>query len=927
MHRKAFARPYRAAPVYRRQAGARETSLRGRGCRLCAERRLTSSKAPPSGIKVHRFYVQSTDHRVSATRPSGFLKMDHPGPSAPVAGGSTSDLVEPASRRYSVNDIDELEGYLTRLAKLSSALPSKASLPNSPRSPSQRFHFAGGSATASLDAAVSPTTPASPLSRNGSSREASPRPSSTLEPFASYIAASNWLQGSLPIRRVRSKSLSDGSNSRVLSSPTVPSQPTSPQGPKSPLTAAHAGKRTAPPISWTPVASSTGRPGQRTPESQTAGSPQRSNTFVTAVPTDKFGSRRKIKRRSIPSPLPIASPSVGSAIEAGPSSARSESVHFTSFSIAESSEGEADASDPDIQVSRPASTATTTGPNIDRADTTDGVCNLRAETPVQASSVAHRTRRAMSSPLTSPAMADSLSTQSFRTSSTSSGGHLQARPSTANSQTRLQARSPFSGQSSPEWRKRHFPRRAASYDNDDVDEEATYHGQSRQRELMTATQALAELGRHEPAEPVVKARSRKISRESFSSKGSSLFEKGGKSLDDPRRESIDSRASSSHSIRLFGRSGKAPTMPASQTQSFGSVYSQPSPVATTSSGISAQQTRKPRLQARDDRHPPIRPKFTSTRSTSSLPLNGGNDTSAHDLTAGLSSDDDLDHRNPRRASIPNASAIYAAASTVLSNRASLAVPPAFGRSYSYDDSASHAALNPDLRAADNSVNARTRDMAQAVLLWVPDDAGSAVKVGHGRQLTKVLLGNVPRKKVTKRDSTHVLSAQADEGRPSTAKGKEVAKDRLPSTIPSGRWRQCEAVLKPTGQLSLFSDVRPRPFAGKVYTEIVCNLARMHTSPRSLCSRCSVPTFALRIPLFSAGCVYLVFTFMIQHFHPFPPMRLVSQPRHPCRTFRASARLLRPGHTASGPALAGAPKAHRSQRCKVVGLIYILLFQA
>lgn len=723
---------------------------------------------------------------------SGTASAGDPGP------GTAADV---PSQRFSIHDIDELDGYLTRLDRLSPALPAKASLPNSPRSPSQRFHTASSIATGIDSALSSPSGPASPLSPTASSKETSPRASSALEPFASYIAASNWLLGSVPIRRVRSKSLSDSLSLGTTYSPTeLGSQPSSPT-PSTAATFLSNGERrpAAPPISWTsPIRSS----------SQTGASPQRANTPTTSVSADgglAIHTRRKLKRRSVPTPLPIILPSPGSPTENSIASAKSDHVRFSTYSINESSECEADESEIERDNYIDSHLAGR-GPTEQEA--------YRSKTPTQGSTIAStRTRRAMTSPLVSPSIMDAQSVRSSQTASSSSSHQRQARPGTAFSQVRLEARSPFSAQGSPEWRKRHFPRQVSSYDdlNDDSDE-ALYPA-GKKKDMVTATQALSDLVRQETAVPAPATRSRKVSRDSLSSMGSSMQEKISKVTNDPRRESVDSRASSNHSLRLFGRgAGKPSSIPASQTQSFGSVYSQasaPSPIATTSSGISAsQQSRRPRLEARDDRTRPLRPRFTSTRSTSSLPLNGEHADDSLDIGQALSSDDEANFRNPRRASIPNASAIYAAGASAKANRASLAVPPAFGRSYSYDDKSSVASTSPHGRPLVESASPRERDMAQPVLLWVADEllASGSSKTGHGRQLTKVLLSNVPRKKVTKRDSSHTLAVGGTEERPSTAKGKERAKDRLPSGLPLGKWKQCEAVLKPTGQMSLFSEV-------------------------------------------------------------------------------------------------------------------------
>lgn len=729
--------------------------------------------------------------------------MDDPGASASAsnasgaAGAATPDTL---SRRYSVHDIDVLDAYLSRLDKLSSALPPKSSLPNSPRSPGQRFQIA-----TSIASGLDNSGTQSPLLRTGSSSsEASPRPSSTLEPLANYIAASSWLTGSLPIRRVRSKSLSDGASGAGIASLPNSSQPTSPTAHKGSHFPSNAGRRVAAPIDRSSLASPSARkPSDHLDQGQTATSPQRANTILTAVPTDKFGRHRKLKRRSVPTPLATTIPSSSDGVDNSLDSAKSESVDLASLSIAEGSEGEADISDieptgghdqTEIAIQGAAEVDENPPRDLQRSDTL-------TETLASANC---RTRRAMTSPLTSPPLEDQ---QPFRPISASTSLQQQRRPSTASSQTRLQARSPFSAPGSPEWRKRHFPRQASTHEIDE-DQQEMYHGSGKRRDMLTATEALAELGRQTPMESAAKPRVRKLSRESYSSKGSSLFDRAGKAAEDPRRESIDSRASSNHSIRLFARNGaKTPSVPASQTQSFGSIYSQASPVAATSSGNRSQQPRRPRLEARDDRIRSTRPRFASTRSTSSLPLSGEHDSSPYNHAQTLSSDDEFDLRNPRRASIPNALLSYNSPTLLKANRASLAVPPPFGRSYSYDDRGSASPTSPSHGGDEKQprLSAHSRDMEQAVLLWIPDEAAWSAKGSHGRQLTKVLLGNVPRKKVTKRDSKHVLST-TNEGRSSTAKGKEKAKDRLSSATPAGRWRECQAVLKPTGQLELFSEV-------------------------------------------------------------------------------------------------------------------------
>ena len=870
---------------------------------------------------------------------------------------------------HSKSEVDELDGWLRRLEALQCAQPPKASLPSSPRegrqarprphpqSPGpyliqdeqqrdqqqdlprlhseqevpQDQHGSERSVVVQLDeaetAADDPDAEevqaftsisgarAYNTARDKTVAEASPRPTSTLDPTLRHEGPLRLDPQHHVLRRYRSKSLSDkpGASSskptaRIAQAPDVHGSSDTHATATSP---SHAGSV---------------RRASHFKDVIGYQQHQKERSDQTASTPSSFGrslSRAHKKRaKPIPPPLPIQL--------------------FFGFGSARSGKDRADSSDTEEE--RFTSCASDTegdqtiiegrSPGLDSCNS-----DLEPPSPLLASPTSTQSThtRSPSYPALAPSSPSAIHWQTSSTrprrklrrmtapqAGPSSPASTSGRPATAGAvgsaggpfaAVKYQARSPFASPGSPEWRRRNFPRApSSSYDSDeDVPLAETASAKARERGL-TAAQILAELGSVDPGDlavgeggsplkaeassgntsPGFVRRLRKSSRESsigsiaaaVKASASHSKEASGASTGsgafvprDPRRESVDSRASGSSLatplsfLGGIGRSSKqhAQTQstavpPAQASPSGSSTYSTQQAVATSG------QPRKPKLQARDDRpRPAARLRFPSTRSTSSLPLHDEeerfpyhrNSTSSSAprtskdslslarLADGVSmyvsskrssgSSDDIAN-NPRRASIPHVSQLYASASSARANRASLAVPPAFNRSYSYDDASAArdqaAALGVSTSAADarsSLEQPHLRELAHAILLWFPADASagrSALSAhasassgpasgsgggmyGHGRALTKVLLGNVPsRKKVAKRDSVHGLlvgtggpDGRAEERKDGKGKEKERSKYKYPSTLlPAGQWRTCEAVLKPNGQLALFSEV-------------------------------------------------------------------------------------------------------------------------
>ena len=309
-----------------------------------------------------------------------------------------------------------------------------------------------------------------------------------------------------------------------------------------------------------------------------------------------------------------------------------------------------------------------------------------------------------------------------------------------------------------------------------------------------------------------------------------------------RKQSSDSKASSStHSytnIPFFSSSARNSNK---HPQTYNPTESLPA-----SSSLN-------KLVARDERFVSrVRPRLTSARSASSLRLgssaghDGGNASDAENDEE----EDDLAMLNPRRASISSTSPSYqrsrddrrALASSI--NRISLAVPPPLMRSYSYDGQITAAAITGTGYDTSDNLAKNVPDLKQSVLLWIPDQSttnseshthpSSSMKgyqhhsSAPSRGFANVILSNVPlhgRKKVSRRESTQLLSTDVDEqintaftnyqssssmdkdkskshqsACSSSTKGKE--KEKASILLPPGQWKRCEAVLKPSGELLL-----------------------------------------------------------------------------------------------------------------------------
>ncbi|KAK9895718.1 hypothetical protein P389DRAFT_68010 [Cystobasidium minutum MCA 4210] len=401
---------------------------------------------------------------------------------------------------------------------------------------------------------------------------------------------------------------------------------------------------------------------------------------------------------------------------------------------------------------------------------------------------------------------------------------------------KLQPRSPFaSPKATFSLRKKKFPLDGAAA-SDIEDEADETDGVTALRSAFDAeTEAMPQLQASNAVDDAIRTSKpvKKLSKSSFASSIDSV--RGSLIASHDRRESSDSKASSSQSHTLphmtfFARnSSKHPQVPLET--------SSPTWPAMQASS-SAQQY--PKLVARDERFYSsrnTRPRFSSTKSASSLKLGG----ELADAGNSSASDDEESLLNPRRASISSISPAYQrskdeqrARLASSNHRISLAIPPLLTRSYSYDarvNASSTVAFDPTELAR------HIPDMKQTVLLWIVDDPGSGLptsasvsrlsqhhshSTSAAKGLANTILSTVPihgRKKIVNRESAQVLLGEVRAGeddsrchydtldRKTREKQKQSSKgkEKISILLPAGHWKKCQAILKANGQLIISHD--------------------------------------------------------------------------------------------------------------------------
>lgn len=627
--------------------------------------------------------------------------------------------------------------------------------------------------------------------------------------------------------------------------------------------------------------------------------PHTSLSLTTAAPsstsTPESPSRdRTLKRRSVPSPLPIhlsfhntssskqrkggsaghhrrvSSASSGSEprAEAGhtPGVDREKDLQSVSNHVPP------EASHPQLLPTSPGKGGRVETTNSSARSTARHITPLAIETsPVSSPSpTGKRFKRRMTSPLSNFSFPfDERSLHSNASSSDrplgSAGGSASSRagggggPSSQPSQYRFQPRSPFTSRR-PALSDRRFGSETDSDDNhggeaaglamanDAGGSTSSREGPTtaKRRDYVTATQALAD------ALSDTFHMQRRSSKDSFGSRKSSLFATTGNSASNasfggapgqPARDSIDSHASSSASFTHVRPNPypyqapstpsqhRAPSSPATSTKPASSIASFQS---STNSADLVPLVGRRKLEARDDRVFPNRPRprYDSTRSASSLPGDGGDDEHESDYL----------HQPARRASIPvrhktpqGSSTELPSSSTLLDSTTKKTLPatiPPFARSQSYDARLSGLVYDSGVNTThrDSSLPPHQRDMVESAHLWIPDrdiartnaSGGSVVGKG-GKGLGRVLLASVPKKKSSsKRDSaqmtinatttmtttTHTEEGSSKSGR-NSGKGKGKATEKITSVQAAGQWKRCEISLSPDGQLQVIYDVSRR----------------------------------------------------------------------------------------------------------------------
>lgn len=769
--------------------------------------------------------------------------------------------------------MDELDGWLRRLESIPSARPEKVVF--RPRSSTGESRSKGssnsivhrtarsGSGSAFITGLTSPTDSTSSFKSipeetgdggdSNSKKEPSTRPGSALGSAVAAAAVRQiHLTSSSPLGRARSKSLSD------TPAPN-PSSSSSAQGEAGTVVSQS-------PLSLLPV---TSVPPIINPlSSQSHSDATKSKTHrLSQIPVGL--TAKSIKRRSVPSPLPLqvslTSPvyanrrgSEKSFIqpEGDPDSngervgAKEEKGDIVSSETEgeEEEEGYRTVQESPFIEEAPkfpdSFNSQTPGEEIGEREETgeeesysdlDGTPTIQAETPSPPRQRKLRRRR-----MASPASArfdpseTASSAQSIR--SAASGGNMSSTGTGSRSSLKLQPRSPFASPHSSDWPRRRFGQSEDS--SVEMEDNLTKEYSQKKDEYVTAAEAIRDMVRQP-------------SHDSLGSIGKQKQREEEEMTASASRQSMESRVSSTQSHRPWVRVNKTSNGGAS---------------SVTNASPSSIGPRRPKLEARDDRIPkrerPLRPRFNSSRSASSLPLDeelNGNRSQSPIFAKKLSwqdDEDDLDYdddsvsQDRRRASVSSASQLYSSAegariaaasrssSSASTRRTNLAVPtPPFARSQSYDHVERHA--EHLLRSSSSStvtVDQSLQEYRHPCWLWISasqaalldpssstKNAYSSSSSSHSKSFSKVLLGNVPgKKKVQKRDSTQFSALVGSPSVPTFSssmsgsigdisisrekdgkgKGKEKSSSKSTSTYQEG-WKKCEVRLQANGLLSFY----------------------------------------------------------------------------------------------------------------------------